>query len=1090
MAEKLVTLGCFRVLTDLKSGVGSQGSVYKAVCEKEGFAGVAVGTVVALKVMPVQDDDKSLFARLRSRTEDLMGLSHPGIVRYLGCFSEPGPFNDVHVLVLEWLEGESLKDRLLRNPQGIDADETLRIGEKTLAALAYISSKGMVHRDIKPGNIFLCEDGGVKLIDFEVARPVGSGMTNAGTNMIGTFDYMAPDFTNPEFRGDEQSDIFSLGVCIHEMFTGRTPYRRQSSEDTQASFAFLSRWSQGGDGENPIKISTRVNKILAGATEVLANALRTDRKERFSKFSDFAAAFKGIRYRELAHGDNTWRLLLYVGRGGFGEVFKARDRKSGRVVAIKHLLKSAYAERFRREAKVMSKLTDPSFARFITFFEKKINGVESAFLVMEYLDGMPGQSLRDELRRAGGEQLPRDVVIRAFARYAHGLAALHAKGLVHRDIKPSNLYFPKGAIERAAIMDFGVARDTGGTETVGNVPGTLDYMPPEIAVEGSRGDVGMDLYALGLCLYEALSGKMAYPRLPEGSAGYQAFFERARKKTLPHLDASAYSDLPELVLLVVEMIEPEARRRLKDASVVERRLLNLLETSRTERTSADFAHEEEELDETGDTATRATIAPDDAALQMLAGEAKARQRRLTIRNIALVVVGLLVVGAAGLVLKGKLTSRGGDNVSVVELQVVGTANTNVSLTGSVENETVEIAEEDPSSNIETQVVASVTNQGDGMNPELLKTLRDEALAAVMEVVGKRPWGATVSTAVDQVRRSIFAADTEQAIASAQRAGFNLIALAKKADAEIAAKNAEIEAKRIQNLKRDALVLVEQAAGERPWASTVSNAVELARLAIGSALSAEDVSLKGRTGVDAVAQAKAAADAIAEQRIRAWRHAAIAEVERAAGDYPWAETVSNAVHLARLAIEAATSAEDVEAKGKTGAETVTMAKRTADEVEKQRLQSCKMEAVAAVEGRAGRQPWSAAVANAVKLSRIAIEAAATIDGVGEKRRIGEEAVGKAKSEEIVQSKPKPVPKPTPKPVDDALIQANKAKLEKTKAALDAYEIEYRKKKEEAMRPGSRIDPNELDREWYMRLREYKRLKKKLETDVKGVSYGKQ
>ena len=84
----------------------------------------------------------------------------------------------------------------------------------------------------------------------------------------------------------------------------------------------------------------------------------------------------------------------------------------------------------------------------------------------------------------------------------------------------------------------------------------------------------------------------------------------------------------------------------------------------------------------------------------------------------------------------------------------------------------------------------------------------------------------------------------------------------------------------------------------------------------------------------------------------------------------------------------------------------------------------------------------------------------------------------------------MPKPTPKPVDDALIQANKAKLEKAKAALDAYEIEYRKKKEEAMRPGSRIDPNELDREWYMRLREYKRLKKKLETDVKGVSYGKQ
>ena len=77
MDEKILNLGCFRVLTDLKSEAGSQGSVYKAVCEREGFAGVAVGTVVALKVMQVQDDDGSLFARLRSRTEELKGLAHP-----------------------------------------------------------------------------------------------------------------------------------------------------------------------------------------------------------------------------------------------------------------------------------------------------------------------------------------------------------------------------------------------------------------------------------------------------------------------------------------------------------------------------------------------------------------------------------------------------------------------------------------------------------------------------------------------------------------------------------------------------------------------------------------------------------------------------------------------------------------------------------------------------------------------------------------------------------------------------------------------------------------------------------------------------
>ena len=855
---RTLRFGCFRVLTDLKSGVGSQGTVYKAVCERDGFEGVAVGTVVALKVMPVQDDDRRQFARLKTRTDELVGLAHPGVVKYLGCFSESGSFSDVHVLVLEWLEGESLKDRLLRNPHGIDADEALRIGEKTLAALVYISSRGMVHRDIKPGNIFLCRDGGVKLIDFEVARPSGRGMTNASTSIIGTFDYMAPDFTNQNFSGDERSDVFSLGVCLHEMLTGRTPYCRPSCEDSRANFAYLSRWNQTEEGDDPVRISPLINRILSGAVEVLAGALRVNRTERYATFSDFALAFRGIRHRELTHGDTTWRLLLYVGHGGFGEVFKARDIESGQVVAIKHLLKNEYAERFRREARVMSRLDGTYFARLISFFVEDIDGVESAFLVMEYLDGMPGLSLRDELKRAGGKPLPRSMVIQAFARYAHGLAILHAKGLVHRDIKPSNLYFPTNAIEQAAIMDFGVARDTGGTETVGCVPGTLDYMPPEIAVEGSRGDAGMDLFALGLCLYEALSGKTVYPRLPAGEVGFLAFFERAQRKDLPHLDASAYSDIPELVLLVVEMVEPDAHLRLKDAADVERRLLDV---------QASLLGEE----------TQVTRIPDKCLTKRPADRRKTPWRWSSARVIIALSVATLVMVCVGLavMLSKNRAVRAEPPRSVEHGPEIKDSAMPVPVEPTVTN-TLQKNDEPQSAavNIDepnTNRIDEIASLGETIDPEaerrMLEEVRTNAVSKIEATAGRRPWGETVSNAVERVRQCLGVSKSPDEIDKVLLDGLGQVAMAREKDVEIAARKAAIEKERIRSLKNDGLAAVARAAGAKPWAAVVSNAVELARLMIESANSAEEVRTKSRSGVETVTMMKRTADVIMERKTK-------------------------------------------------------------------------------------------------------------------------------------------------------------------------------------------------------------------------------
>lgn len=115
-------------------------------------------------------------------------------------------------------------------------------------------------------------------------------------------------------------------------------------------------------------------------------------------------------------------------------------------------------------------------------------------------------------------------------------------------------------------MDFGIARDESGTMTSGLVPGTLDYMPPEVVASESRGDASTDIYALGLCFYEALTGKTVYPRLPGGQEGYLAFFERSKRGERPKLDESAFEGDADLLDLVKGMIEPDPARRISSAA--------------------------------------------------------------------------------------------------------------------------------------------------------------------------------------------------------------------------------------------------------------------------------------------------------------------------------------------------------------------------------------------------------------------------------------------------------------------------------------------------------------------------------------------
>ena len=208
-----------------------------------------------------------------------------------------------------------------------------------------------------------------------------------------------------------------------------------------------------------------------------------------------------------------------LGAGGMGEVYRARDSRLARIVAIKvlpeHLSENPEArERLDREARAISSLSHPNICHLYDVGQQ--DGV--SFLVMEYLEG---ETLADRLRKG---PLPVEQVLKCGIEICEGLERAHRNGVVHRDLKPGNIMLTKSG---AKLMDFGLAKpavppsppSSGLTQTLatpqhpltaeGMVVGTFQYMSPE-QVEGKEADARSDIFALGAVLYEMLTGKRAF----------------------------------------------------------------------------------------------------------------------------------------------------------------------------------------------------------------------------------------------------------------------------------------------------------------------------------------------------------------------------------------------------------------------------------------------------------------------------------------------------------------------------------------------------------------------------------------------------
>ena len=210
-------LGHYRILALL--GRGGMADVYRAEDER-------LGREVALKAVPPEfARDLERVERFRREVRAAARLTHPNIVTVY----EFGQGEELHFYTMELMTGGDLKARIRTHPEGMTAQEVRTVALAMAKALDYAHQRGFVHRDVKPENVLFGEDGTPQLTDFGIARSLAEGTRMTATGMsIGSPHYMSPE----QARGllvDGRSDLYSLGVVLYEMLTGRLPFNAADS---------------------------------------------------------------------------------------------------------------------------------------------------------------------------------------------------------------------------------------------------------------------------------------------------------------------------------------------------------------------------------------------------------------------------------------------------------------------------------------------------------------------------------------------------------------------------------------------------------------------------------------------------------------------------------------------------------------------------------------------------------------------------------------------------------------------------------------------------------------------------------------------
>ena len=292
----------YRILEPI--GRGGMGIVYRAEDMK-------LGRLVALKLLPTYlAADQQALGRFEREARAASALNHPNICTVYEIDEAEG----LRFIAIELLEGETLKQRMARSR--LPTKEILRIGIEICEALDAAHSAGIIHRDIKPSNLFLTRRGPVKVLDFGVAKRVGSDLieqsphfsfslmgnleadlTNTGA-LIGTTAYMSPEQVTGQ-TVDTRSDIFSLGAVLYEMTTGRMPFPGTDMTSVACRVQL----------QRPIPVEQINPEARSGLNRIIDKALEKDRRSRYQRAAELQADLQKLHGHFERRG-KWWRASL------------------------------------------------------------------------------------------------------------------------------------------------------------------------------------------------------------------------------------------------------------------------------------------------------------------------------------------------------------------------------------------------------------------------------------------------------------------------------------------------------------------------------------------------------------------------------------------------------------------------------------------------------------------------------------------------------------------------------------------------------------------------------------------------------------
>ncbi|MBM3224643.1 MAG: protein kinase, partial [Candidatus Tectomicrobia bacterium] len=532
------------------------------------FAGARAGTVLlrvyhADPYLPQEERD----AQRRRIANAYLALSHmpghPGIVGVRDFF--PTEAEDRYILVSEDVSAQALRLYLDKASLALTLNQKLHVAEEVLHALAHAHQHDVIHRNLTPSTILLGSDGHVRLTGFDFARAGVDRTRTIAQDIIDELDaaYMAPELHGDPGAATPGADLFSVGPIFYELCTGERPFHGPTSVfDHSGIFPVpASQWRSALPDGFDVWLQRLCTFDPAGRPTAAQAVAELISLSQLPIALEPAATYERLAKSETAPVDyknlppGTALSPKYVverrlGKSGtFGVVYKVIDTLADVSRAVKLILHDRYStlERLKTEYRIL--LRTPEYPHVVKVIDADLlPGGGPPFLVFEFIDGLDvGEMIENNLfAPEDALELARQVVA--------GLAHLHQHGVQHCDIKPRNLLWTE---QGAKIIDFNVSVD----DTLVNDPGggSWRYVPPDFdrTVVQQRSDrIDRDLYALGLTLYEAVTGR--YP--------WDTAVPPIGQPAPDPREGSGLSDLaPEFVDILLKAIAPQRAARFPSA---------------------------------------------------------------------------------------------------------------------------------------------------------------------------------------------------------------------------------------------------------------------------------------------------------------------------------------------------------------------------------------------------------------------------------------------------------------------------------------------------------------------------------------------